>query len=409
MNRVEVAETGQILVRLAPEQGRRLAGSGVVEARLSPYETDLWEITPRGKVGVALVGDVEVWVIPKLAIDRLLFLVGYTADPKGWRDETVLLDVRTGLIPAVAQALWRQTERVLRQGLLQGYRTVEESSYVLRGRLREGDQLRWHHGRVIPIEIRHDDFTVDIPENQILLAAITRLLTVPRVDGESRRRLAALRRRLAEVTSLVRGTKLPAWQPSRLNTRYHTALRLSEIVWRATSPEHSPGAVAANGFLFDLPKIFEDFVTVAVSEELHAQYGGAAYPQYECHLDEALAVRMRPDLVWEMHGRPQAVADAKYKQEKPGGYPDADLYQMLAYCTALRLPRGHLIYAKGNVHAATHVVQHAGIEIVCHALDLTEPPEVILSQVSRIVAELAANPQATRREVRMAGKASLPA
>lgn len=125
------------------------------------------------------------------------------------------------------------------------------------------------------MEIRHDDFTVDIPENQILLVAITRPLTVPRVDGESRRRLAALR---AEVTTLVRDTALPTWHPSRLNTHYHTALRLAEIVWRATSPEHSPGSVAANGFLFDLPKIFEDFVTVAVSEELHTRYGGATYP-----------------------------------------------------------------------------------------------------------------------------------
>ncbi|MEU8196224.1 hypothetical protein AB0C10_20805 [Microbispora amethystogenes] len=367
-----------------------------MDARPSPYEPDLWEITPRGKVGVALIDDVEVWVTPKLPIDRLLFLVGYAVDPQGWRDETIHLDVRDGLVSAVAQALWRQSERALRQGLLQGYRTVEETSYVLRGRLREGDQLRRHHGRVIPMEIRHDDFTVDIPENQILLAAITRLLTIPRVDGESRRRLAALRARLADVTTLIRGTTLPVWHASRLNTRYHTALRLAEIVWRATSPEHSPGSVAANGFLFDLPKIFEDFVTVAVSEKLYARYGGAAYPQYNCHLDEALVVRMRPDLVWELNGHPAAVADAKYKREKPAGYPDADLYQMLAYCTALRLPRGHLIYAKGNAPAASHVVRHAGIEIVCHALDLMLPAERLLAQVGGIVTELASEVQVAR-------------
>ncbi|MFG1956937.1 McrC family protein [Nonomuraea sp. NPDC049028] len=390
MIRIDVPETGQAWVELTPEQGRRLAGSGVVDARQSPYEPGIWEVTPNGKVGVALIGDVEVWVTPKLAIDRLLFLVGYAADPKGWRDEAVHLNVREGLVPAIAQALWRQSERALGQGLLQGYRTFEESSYVLRGRLRESDQLRRHHGRVIPVEIRHDDFTVDIPENQILLAAITRLLTVSRVDAESRRRLTALRIRLADVTGLVRGTALPAWQPTRLNTRYHTALRLAEIVWRATAPEHSPGTVAANGFLFDLPRVFEDFVTVAVSEELHSRYGGAAYPQYPCHLDDALAVRMRPDLVWELGGRPAAVADAKYKQEKPAGYPDADLYQMLAYCTALHLARGHLIYAKGNAQAARHVVRHSGIEIICHALDLTQPPARLLAQVSGIVGELAA-------------------
>ncbi|MBG0818399.1 McrC family protein [Planomonospora sp. ID82291] len=389
MTRIEVPETGQVLARLSAEQGRHLAGSDVVDARPSPYEEGVWEVTPRGRVGVALIGDVEVWVTPKLAIDRLLFLVGYAADPKGWRQETIGLDARDGLVPAVAQALWRQAEQALRQGLLQGYRTVEESSYVLRGRLREGEQLRRHHGRVIPMEIRHDDFTVDVAENRILLAAITRLLTVPGIDAESRRRLTALRGRLAGVTSLVGGTVLPHWQPSRLNARYQAALRLAEIIWRATSPEHTPGAIAANGFLFNLPKVFEDFVTVAISEELHARHGGAARPQYPCHLDDALAVRMRPDLVWELHGRPAAVADAKYKREKSAGYPDADLYQMLAYCTALRLPQGHLVYAKGNAAAARHAVRHTGIEIICHALDLTLPPEQLLTQVGGIAAELA--------------------
>lgn len=43
------------------------------------------------------------------------------------------------------------------------------------------------------MEIRHDDFSVDVPENQILLAAITRMAHVPGMDESSRRRLAALR------------------------------------------------------------------------------------------------------------------------------------------------------------------------------------------------------------------------
>jgi McrBC 5-methylcytosine restriction system component len=100
------------------------------------------------------------------------------------------------------------------------------------------------------MELRHDDFTVDIPENQILLAAITRMLTVPRLDPLSRQRLTALRVRLADVTSLVHGAQLPEWQAIRLNGRYHTALRLAEIVWQATSPEHAPGARSGAGALY---------------------------------------------------------------------------------------------------------------------------------------------------------------
>lgn len=42
------------------------------------------------------------------------------------------------------------------------------------------------------------------------------------------------------------------------------------------------------------------------------------------------------------------MVDAKYEAEKPSGFPQADTYQMLAYCTVLGLPVGHLVYAEGN-------------------------------------------------------------
>lgn len=54
------------------------------------------------------------------------------------------------------------------QGLLQGYRVTEESSTVLRGRLREADQMRRRFGLAIPMEVRFDDYSADIAENQLL-------------------------------------------------------------------------------------------------------------------------------------------------------------------------------------------------------------------------------------------------
>lgn len=385
---VELNELGVSTHPFTTDQGQQLARSGLVYAAPSALVSGHWDVSARGKVGAARIGDVDLWIRPKLTVARLLFLVGYAIDPKGWRDDEMAMATGDNLVPAVANALWRQTERAVRQGLLQGYREVEETSYVLRGRLREADQLRRHHGRVIPMELRHDDFTVDIAENQILLAAITRMLVVPRVDQRSRQRLTALRLRLADVTTLVRGARLPGWRPNRLNARYHTALRLAEIVWRATSPEHAPGTVTATGFLFDLGRIFEDFVTVALAEALPAHAAGTAHRQYPCSLDEAGTVKMKPDLVWRAGGVAAAVVDAKYKQEKPEGYPNADLYQMLAYCTALGLRRGHLIYAKGNGQPAVHTVRRGGVEIVCHALDLTLTPAELLHRIGRLAADL---------------------
>jgi 5-methylcytosine-specific restriction enzyme subunit McrC len=393
MMRVEVVENGHVERRLTSEQGHLLAASSVVTASPLPHAPGMWRITSKsGMVGVARVGDIEVWIEPKLQISRLLFLAGYasTKKPLDWHDEDVTLDVAEGLVPIVARFLCNQAEQALRQGPLKGYRTIEESSAVLRGRLREADQLRRHHGRAIPMEIRHDDFTIDVPENQIVLAAIIRMASVPRVRDEYRLRLAALRATLAGVSTPKRGANLPSWHPNRLNQRYHAVLRLAEVIWQATSPEHVPGSLLANGFLFNLWKIFEDFLVAALSEELQARHGGVRR-SYPCHLDQACAVEMKPDLVWQVNGQPVAVVDAKYKQEKPSGYPYADLYQVLAYCTALHLPRGHLVYARGTSQPARHIVRYSGIEIVCHALNLTLPPAKLLAQVGDIADELVAS------------------
>ncbi|MEV7013163.1 hypothetical protein [Streptosporangium sp. NPDC051022] len=89
------------------------------------------------------------------------------------------------------------------------------------------------------------------------------------------------------------------------------------------------------------------------------------------------------------------MADAKYKAGKPKGFPDADLYQVLAYCTALNLPEGHLVHTKGNAPHAAHRVRHARITIHQHALhqhalELDQSPAGLLAEMEGLAQRLAA-------------------
>jgi 5-methylcytosine-specific restriction enzyme subunit McrC len=277
--------------------------------------------------------------------------------------------------------------------LLQGYRTTEDTALVVRGRIREAEQVRRRFGTALPVEIAYDEFTTDIPENRLLCAAAERLLRLPGVPRPVRARLLHQRTRLAQVTPLVRGQRLPEWRPSRLNARYQHALHLAGAILDGASVEHRPGGLRIDGFLFDMNKVFEDFVCIALREALRP-YGGRGVLQAKgVHLDEDERVRMRPDFVWYgdgNQGRPLAVADAKYKAEKKEGYPDADLYQMLAYCTALGLPAGHLVYAKGNAPHSGHRVRKAGTVLHQHALELDQPPDGLLTEVNDMAREMAA-------------------
>jgi 5-methylcytosine-specific restriction enzyme subunit McrC len=387
---IDLTELGpSVEVELSVDQGRMLAASGVVTAVPSVYRPGWWAVGPSGRVGVARVGDVVVRVQPKVPIARLLFLLGYSMHGSAWQSSAVDLGEVSDLVSAIAEALWRQVSYAIGQGLLPGYVAFEESSPVLRGRLLESAQLARHHGLPLPLEIRHDEFTVDIPENQILRTACERMLLVPRVAPEMQVRLRRLLREFGDVATIRRGDPVPSWQPTRLNARYHTALRLAELVLRATSVEHSAGSVAINGFLLDMPQLFEDFVTVALREALEGSYGGRVVAQSRGYLDVAGRVVLRPDITWQVGGVTVAVADAKYKAEKPSGYPNADLYQLLAYCTVLGLRVGHLVYAKGNEDPVRHSVRGANVEIICHALDLSQPSELLLAEVGSLARKIA--------------------
>lgn len=367
-----------------------LAAAEVVRIAPGP-RPGLWRLRDAGLVGAARVGGpdgaVEVHVAPKTPIDRLVFLLGYAQRQRGWRQEEVEAGERPDLLPVLAHAFARASERALRQGVLLGYRETEEALAVVRGRVRVADQVRRRHGFPVPIEVRYDDYTADTTENRLLLTATRRLLRLPGVPAETRRLLRHLLVRLDGVRPLVPGGPPPEWTPTRLNARYHTALGLAEMILRGATFELDDGAsVRVDGLMLEMWRVFEDFVTVALTDALRPLGGTAAVQDRQYHLDHDRRVRLRPDLVhYGPDGRPGSVVDAKYKIERGAGEHQADLYQVLAYCTALGLERGHLVYAEGAAAPHVHrIVGTASVRIEETALDLSAPPESLLAQIDAL-------------------------
>ena len=383
------------LVELPREMADALAGADVVQIGMADGP-DLWEVSAGSQIGVVKVGGLQLVIEPKIAIGRLVFLMGYARRPSLWNESLVELGTSAGLPEALAAAFLRLSRAALGQGVLKGYRTVDETLPVLRGRVREADQLRRRWGKALPLEVRYDEFGVDIPENQLLVGAAEQLLRTPGLGLQHRAGLQRLRLQLADATAPIRGDSRPAWLASRLNARYQPALAVAELILDGRSFEQHFGALTVSGYLFNMATVFEDFVTVALREAMRP-YGGRAVAQYRTWLDEAGSVPIRPDLVWLADEVPRAVVDAKYKAEKPSGFPQADLYQMLAYCTVLGLASGHLVYAKGEEPATTHFVRGSGTRVVAHTLDLAAPPQALLDSVATLAGHLA-EPDLSDRE-----------
>jgi len=68
---------------------------------------------------------------------------------------------------------------------------------------------------------------------------------------------------------------------------------------------------------------------------------------------------------------------------------------LLAYCTVLGLPVGHLVYAKGFEDARAHVVRRSGVRIIAHTLDLEATPAGLLRAVEALAAEMVRTAGAT--------------
>ena len=64
-----------------------------------------------------------------------------------------------------------------------------------------------------------------------------------------------------------------------------------------------------------------------------------------------------------------------------GKVPNADLYQLLAYVTALDLPSGLIIYAQGEADTRIHRVRYSGKRLEVAALDLSRPLDEVLRRV----------------------------
>lgn len=379
-----------ILHDCSANQARGLQGTGLVDVQ--PEGTETWRLVPNGTVGVTRVGNLQVQVFPKegVKVRHLLFLLGYARDP-GFRPEDVSAATAEHLWPALAESLCRAAERALAHGVLQGYHRIDDTLRTVRGRIRMSDQVSRRPGMMLPLEVTYDEFTVDTAENRLLRTALRQMGQLPGIDTAIRRRLSHLDARLEGVNILTPGAALPTWRPTRLNERYQGALHLAELVLRHMSTRVGPGGLFVASFVVSMWKVFEDFVSVALTRAL-ANFPGHTRSQYRTQLDMPRSgrlhgdIEMMPDIVHtDSQGHARMVYDAKYKTASPQGkYLNSDYYQILAYCTALQLSEGWLVFARGHGHGVARKIRHTNITIHEFPLDLAVTPAELLEQINEL-------------------------
>jgi 5-methylcytosine-specific restriction enzyme subunit McrC len=374
-------------VELSLAERDALASIAGVDVRPTPGMAGSYDLTPGSTVGTLVIDDLQVELRPKIALDRVLFLISYSLDPVRWHDHVMALDERDTLVEAMAYLWLTGAQQALRRGPLQGYEGREEALPTVRGRIRIGDQVRERHGLMPPVEVAYDEFTTDIEENRLLKAAAIRIARLPLKHHAVRDRLARVLAQLDGVPVAAYDVRrLPSIGFTRLNRHYRTGIELSKLVLSSSSVELGDGQRQATSFLVDMNTVFERFLFTAIAEAMpHA----TVVHERRVHLDHGRRVPMKPDLTWLDLQRPVFVADAKYKALADSDGRNADLYQLLAYMVALGLEAGMLVYASGEGEQGHHEIVELGRSLHVAWLDVDGQPAEILASVSRLAGRIA--------------------
>ncbi len=353
----------------------------------------VYVLKPESTVGAVEVGQLSVLIRPKIGIPQLVSLACYTIGKVRFQETDFDFPDETALPDAIAQLLTRAARRAFSRGLLHGYRKEEEALHTVRGRIRFDDQIRHRFGFPLPVEVRYDEFTDDILPNRLVKAAVMRLGGMRLRSREARVGLGWVAAMLDSVSLVAFPAKdVPEVPFDRLNEHYRGVVTLARLILRHGAFESGRGAVRAGGFLMDMNQVFQEFVTAALREALGVSErelcSDRGMPS-RVTLAEENRVRLEPDLSWWNGTVCTFVGDVKYKRVD-GSVPNADLYQLLAYATALDLPGGLLVYAQDEREPETYTVRHSGKRLHIAALDISGTLEEVLDRIEGLAGKVRA-------------------
>ena len=387
INLQEYQDSKEILLTVSD---RDLINDALPSVSIEPVKGkgNTYLLRPGSTVGALEIGDMSVLIEPKIGIPQLLSLACYAMGVYKPQEQHFFDFQKAETLPdALALALVAAARRAFGRGLLRGYLMQEEALHTVRGRIRFDEQIRRRYGIPLPVELRFDEFTEDILVNRLVKAAAARIGRMTLRSSEVRRRLGWIAAILENVSLLeFRRRNVPEVRFDRLNEHYRHVVGLARLILLHSEFESFRGDVRASGFLINMNDLFQEFVTQALRETLGVSDRTLRDDRgiRRLTLAEENKVQLKPDLSWWDGETCMFVGDAKYKKIVHSTVPNADLYQLLAYTTALDLPGGLLIYAQGEAEAATYDIRHTCKQLEVVALDLSCSLEEILDRVKAI-------------------------
>lgn len=318
---------------------------GVVAAQGCALEI-LPKIDIPGEQGAQAVGSIRRRLVHMLAVALDLRIEAGQVTALDWQQETLLeILIRlfsTKLIDSV------------REGMPRRYLQHHDDLPVLRGRLEAKRQFTTLAANPALLACHYDALTVDIALNQIMKAAVLRLVRIARTTA-NQMRLRELSFAYADVADVpVTALRWDAVVLDRTNSRWRELLNLARLLLGDRFQTTSSGGSDGFSLLFEMNVLFEEYVArmlmrgLAGSELRVVSQGGRLYClQTE---DQRGLFQTRPDILIKRGNEVVQIMDTKWKRiaarvdDPKRGVSQGDVYQMMAYGELYRSDTLTLLY-----------------------------------------------------------------
>nr|WP_282098291.1 restriction endonuclease [Qipengyuania xiapuensis] len=280
------------------------------------------------------------------------------------------------------------------RGLPRRYIEHRDDLPALRGRLDAIRQFSTLAANPSRLACHFDELSADIALNQIMKAAVVRLGKIAKAQ-ENKRRLSELQLAFADVSDVpVSALRWDRVVIDRTNRSWAQLLSLAKLLLGERFQTTSLGRARGFSLLFEMNKLFEEFVGRALQRSLRGTplgvrlQGPRSYVLQEKREDGSDAFRFatKPDITLSDSSGHRLIIDTKWKRLKGAiddpkqGVSQQDIYQMMAYshvyqCTDLLLlyPHHKGLQAEEGLIAEHRVCGTESTRILIGSIALDDP------------------------------------
>lgn len=324
-------------------------------------------------VGVIQVPGLQVEVLPKIdetdikkdeekqvqARSNLLYMLSVAGQvPVRERDVARLASRRAPLSETLAAIFADRLRRELLRGPERAYMRREENLRRFKGKLLIAQQTLHNAAHRERFFCRFDEFSEDTLMNRIFRAACRVLLDSTHTPSTQDKLRYCLLLLDGVEDVFVQDELFDQITITRQNERFADVLRFCRLILQERSPTVQAGSERSFSLLFDMNRVFEDFVATFLKKQVIPQLDG--YLLYSQAKTKQLplmksgdknVLTLKPDILIEAAGR-RFVLDTKWKQLSgkgvQGGVGRDDLFQLYAYTKRYECKRSVLLYPQVN-------------------------------------------------------------